>query len=122
MDDYKEADALWLEVEQPLEDRFTAEEKRQFVEATLQPGTNISLVRHVLSPSILFRWRKLAEEGSLSAVHADESVVPISEVQALQQQVDQLQRLLGKKTAECEILREVVEVGRAKEKLLLHSP
>lgn len=103
--------------------RFTAEEKRQFVEETLQPGANISLVarRHGLSPSLLFRWRKLAEEGSLSAVHADESVVPISQVQALEQQVHQLQRLLGKKTAECEILREAVEVGRAK-KLLLRSP
>lgn len=34
--------------------RFTAEEKRQFVEETLQPGTNISLVarRHGLSPSL----------------------------------------------------------------------
>lgn len=50
----------------------------------------------------------------LSAVQADESVVPISQVQALLQQVQQLQRLLGKKTAECEILREAVEVGRAK--------
>lgn len=103
--------------------RFTAEEKRQFVEETLQPGTSISLVarRHGLSPSLLFRSRKLAEEGSLSAVRADESVVPISQVQALEQQVHQLQRLLGKKTAECEILREAVEVGRAK-KLLLRSP
>jgi transposase len=103
--------------------RFTAEEKRQFVEETLQPGTTISLVarRHGISPSLLFRWRKLAEEGSLTAVHADESVVPISQVQALEQQVQQLQRLLGKKTAECEILREAVEVGRAK-KLLLRSP
>lgn len=103
--------------------RFTAEEKRQLVEETLQLGTNISLVarRHGLSPSLLFRWRKLAEESSLSAVHADESVVPVLQVQALEQQVHQLQRLLGKKTAECEILREAVEVGRAK-KLLLRSP
>ena len=46
----------------------------------------------------MFRWRKLAEQGSLSAVHADESVVPLSQVQVLEQQVPQLQRLLGKKT------------------------
>lgn len=103
--------------------RFTAEEKRQFVEETFQPGTNISLVarRHGISPSLLFRWRKLAQEGSLSAVQADESVVPVSHVQALEQQIHQLQRLLGKKTQECEILREAVEVGREK-KLLLRSP
>ena len=69
--------------------------------------------RHGISLSRLFRWRKLAQEGSLSAVHTDESVVPISHVQALEQQVHQLQRLPGKKTQECEILRESVGVGRA---------
>jgi transposase-like protein len=86
------------------------------VEEALQSGTNISLVarRHGLSPSLLFRWRELAEEGSLSDVLADESVVPISQAQALEQQVQQLQCLLVKRTAECEILREVVQVGRAK--------
>lgn len=45
----------------------------------------------------------------------------ISQVQALEQQVHQLQRLLGKKTQECEIWREAVEGGRAKN-LLLRSP
>lgn len=103
--------------------RFTADEKQRLVQETLQPGMNVSLVarRHGVSPSLLFRWRRLAQEGSFSAVHADETVVPFSQVQALEQQVHQLQRLLGKKTQECEILREAVEVGRAK-KLLLRSP
>ena len=54
-------------------------------------------------------------------MHADEPVVPISQIQAFEQQVQQLQRPLGKKTQECEILRDAVEVGRAK-KLLLRSP
>jgi hypothetical protein len=54
-------------------------------------------------------------------VHPDESVVPISQVQTLEQQAHQLQRLLDKKTAECEILCEAAEAGLAK-KLLLRSP
>jgi transposase len=52
---------------------------------------------------------------------ADESVVPVSHVQALEHQVRELQRLLGRKTLENEILKEAVEVARAK-KWLLRSP
>lgn len=47
-------------------------------------------------------------------MHADESVVPISQVQALEQPIHQLQRLLGKRTQECEILREAVEMAEHK--------
>src|ERR1700733_1237781 len=91
---------------------FSAEEKQRLVQETLQPGMTISLVarQHKLSPSLLFRWRKLASEGALSAVGADEEVVPASELKALYQQIRELQRLLGKKTQEAEILREAAEV------------
>jgi transposase len=103
--------------------RYSAAEKQRLVEESMQPGMNMSLVarKHRISPSLLFRWRKLASEGALSAVGADESVVPASELKALQTQVRELQRLLGKKTLENEILKEAVEVGRAK-KWLLRSP
>ena len=61
---------------------------------------NVSLVarEHRVAPSLLFRSRKLASEGALQAVGADEAVVPASEVKVLQHQVRELQRLLGKKT------------------------
>jgi len=87
--------------------RFSAEEKQRLVQESLQPGMTISLVarQHKLSPSLLFRWRKLSSEGALNAVGADEEVVPASEVKALYQQIRELQRLLGKKTQEAEILR-----------------
>lgn len=48
-------------------------------------------------------------------------MVPASEYQEAQRQIKELQRLLGKKTLEAEILKEAVEVARAK-KWLLHSP
>jgi transposase len=103
--------------------RFSAEEKQRLVEQTLQPGMTVSLVARQfgVSPSLLFRWRKLSSEGALSAVEADEEVVPASEVKALYHQIRELQRLLGKKTQEAEILREAVEVAREKKWLVRSS-
>jgi transposase len=48
-------------------------------------------------------------------------VVPASEYRALQHQVRELQRLLGKKTLENEILREALDLVQPK-KRLLRSP
>jgi transposase len=48
-------------------------------------------------------------------------VVPASEVKTLYQQIRELQRLLGKKTQEAEILREAVEVAREKKWLVRSS-
>ncbi len=53
-------------------------------------------------------------EGSLTAVAAGEQVVPASELAAAMKQIKELQRLLGKKTMENELLKEAVEYGRAK--------
>jgi transposase len=48
-------------------------------------------------------------------------VVPASEYRALQAQVNELQRLLGKKTMEAEILREAMSRAAGPKKLLLRS-
>jgi transposase len=103
--------------------RYTAEEKQRMVEETYQPGMSLSEVAraHRISPSLLFRWRKLAGAGALRAVGADEAVVPASEYQEAQRQIKEPQRLLGKKTLENEILKEAVEVAREK-KWLFRSP
>ena len=69
---------------------------------------------HGVNPNQLFHWRKLYQDGSLSAVSAGEEVVPASELADALKQIKELQRLLGKKTMEAEILREAVEYGRAK--------
>lgn len=103
--------------------RFSAEEKQRLVHETLQPGMSVSLVarKHRISPSLLFRWRRLSSAGALSAVSADGEVVAASELRALHQQIRELQRLLGKKTQENEILREAVEVAREKKWLVRSS-
>jgi transposase len=74
-----------------------------------------------MNPNPLFHWRKLYQDGSLSALKAGEKIVPASELADALKQVWELQRLLGKKSLENEILREAVEYGRAK-KWIARSP
>ena len=103
--------------------RWTPEEKVQIVEETYLPGMSGSLVarRHGIAGSQLFNWRRLMAQGALTAAGAGEEVVPASEYRALQAQVSELQRLLGKKTMEAEILREAVSRAAGPKKQLLRS-
>ena len=57
----------------------------------------------------------------MSAVSAGEEVFPASEPSDALKQIRELQRLLGKKTVEVEILKEAVEYGRQK-KWIARSP
>ncbi|MET3439184.1 transposase-like protein [Sphingomonas sp. 1185] len=76
--------------------------------------------RHGIGAGQLFAWRRLMTQGALTTAGAGKEVVPASEYRALQAQVSELQRLLGKKTMEAEILRGRVQ-GRRPKKLLLRS-
>ncbi|HGE1185210.1 TPA: IS3-like element IS2 family transposase [Salmonella enterica subsp. enterica serovar Typhimurium] len=86
------------------------------LEQSFEPGMTVSLVarQHGVAASQLFLWRKQYQEGSLTAVAAGEQVVPASELAAAMKQIKELQRLLGKKTMENELLKEAVEYGRGK--------
>jgi transposase len=103
--------------------RRSVEEKLAIVRETFEPGASVSGVarRHQVNANQVFAWRKLYQDGSLSAVSAGEQVVPASDLVEAMKQIRELQRLLGKKTMEVEILREAVEYGRAK-KLIARSP
>ena len=96
--------------------RWSADEKAALVRETYEPGMSVSLVarKHGVGASQLFNWRKLEREGALTVVTAGESVVPASELAAARAQIAQLQRMLGKKTMEAEILKEAVEFAREK--------
>ena len=61
-------------------------------------------------------------EGGQEAVRADEEVVPISRVRELENRVRELERLLGRKTMETEILREALAQARPKPAWHLPSP
>ncbi|MGF6873434.1 transposase [Paraburkholderia sp. MM5477-R1] len=103
--------------------RRSVEEKLVIVRETFEPGATVSGVarRHQVNANQVFGWRKLYQDGSLSAVSAGEQVVPASDLAEAMKQIRELQRLLGKKTMEVEILREAVAYGRAK-KLIARSP
>ena len=103
--------------------RWTAAQKMRIVEETFEPGATVSEVarRHEVAPSQLFTWRRLAAQGALTAAGAGEEVVPASEYRALQNQVRELQRLLGKKTLEAEILKETLDRTGSKKRLLRAS-
>ncbi|PUW21435.1 IS3 family transposase [Cronobacter sakazakii] len=96
--------------------RRTTQEKIAIVQQSFEPGMTVSLVarQHGVAASQLFLWRKQYQEGCLTAVAAGEQVVPASELAAAMKQIKELQRLLGKKTMENELLKEAVEYGRGK--------
>jgi transposase len=103
--------------------RRTPSEKLAIIAETHEPGVTVSLVarRHGIAPNQLFTWRRLASQGALVATQSEETVVPASEYRSLQNQVRELQRLLGKKTMEAEILKEALEVSAGSKKHLLRS-
>lgn len=103
--------------------RWSPEEKRALVEEAEQPGMSISAVarKYGIHPNQLFHWRKLMHAGALSAMRAGEEVVPLSEVKVLKAKVRELERLLGKKTMEVEILKDAIEIAREK-KLISRMP
>ena len=103
--------------------RWSAAQKQVLVRRTYEPGMSVSLVarQEGVSASLLFQWRKLERQGALAAVSAGEAVVPASELAAARAEIAKLQRILGKKTLENEILREAVEFSVEK-KWIARSP
>ena len=103
--------------------RWSAAEKAALVRKTYESGMSVSLVarQEGVSASLLFTWRRLEREGALVAVGAGEAVVPASELAAARAEIAKLQRVLGKKTLENEILKEAVEIAAAK-KWIARSP
>ena len=96
--------------------RWSAAEKVRLVEEAAQPGMSVSYVarRHGIAPSQLFAWKRRMLEGGLQAIAADEDVVGASRLRQLEKQVRQLERLLGRKTLENEILKEALDLARPK--------
>ncbi|MGH3054248.1 MAG: transposase [Gaiellaceae bacterium] len=86
---------------------FSAEFKREQIERVVRGELTISELSRELgiSRALLARWKSLITSGAETAVRANESVVPASELKVAQQQIRELQRLLGKKEVELEILR-----------------
>lgn len=102
---------------------WPAHEKLRIIGESLVPGESVSAVarRDGVAPNLLFRWRRLMDEGGAMAVGSNEPVVGASEVRKLEDKVRALERMLGRKTMENEILREALDLARAK-KQTWHLP
>jgi transposase len=103
--------------------RWTTEEKIQLVRQSMEPGYTVSLVARQagVCASQLFTWKRLYLEGGLFAVGVNESVVAASELKEAHNRIKQLERALGRKTLENEILKEAVDLAREK-KWIARSP
>jgi transposase len=95
---------------------FTTSQKEAILAEAARPGSTISAVarQYGISPSLVFRWKSMQDAGAIAGLDADEPVVAASEVKELRGKVRELERLLGKKTMENEILKEAFEVAREK--------
>jgi transposase len=103
--------------------KWSLEEKRSIIQETYLPGMSLSLVarKYDINPSQLFTWRRYMEEGALEGIRAEDGVVSKSQVKELERRIQELERILGRKTLENEILREAVKIGREK-KLISRQP
>jgi transposase len=103
--------------------RYSLDQKLTVLAEAAHPGMSISYVarRHGISPSLLFGWRRRMTEGGKEAVRVDDEVVASAEVRALEKRIRELERVLGKKTLENEILREALKIAHEK-KLISHLP
>jgi transposase len=103
--------------------RWSLGEKLKAVEESRLAGMSVSYVarKYGIAPSLLFRWRKLMAEGGQEAVRSDDAVVSATEVRELKKRIRQLERVLGKKTLENEILTEAVKLAQEK-KLISRMP
>ena len=119
----RHTDSVEVIVKDQRRRRWSPSEKAALVRRTYEPGMTVSLVarQEGVAASLLFQWRKLDRQGALMAVSSGQAVVPASELAAARAEIAKLQRVLGKKTLENEILKEAVEIAAAK-KWIARSP
>ena len=104
---------------------WSAAEKLRIVEETLDGSAIISVVarRNGVSANLLYRWRRLMLEGGSVAVTGDDDVTSNRLVRQMGQRIRELERQLGRKTMEVEILKEALDKVRPKKPtLLMRSP
>jgi transposase len=90
---------------------FTAEFKREQVSRVLRGEVTVAELSRELevSPSVVRRWKQLMADGGQTAVAAGGEVVPASKLKEAEQRIRELERALGRKTMENEILRAAQE-------------
>lgn len=94
--------------------RFALSEKLRIVREASQPGIKFTHIerKYGLGKNVLAYWRKVYRDLAEAQVRAELDAAPVAtsdELAALRVQVRQLERLLGQKTLEVEMLRGQLE-------------
>ena len=100
---------------------WSTAEKLRIVEETLDERESVSLVarRNGVAPNLLYRWRRLMLEGGSVAVAGDDEVTSNRQVREMENRIRELERQLGRKTMEVELLKEALDRARPKKATLL---
>jgi len=91
---------------------FNTEFKRAAVQRILTGEKTVAELSRELdiAPSVIRNWKRFAEAGATTAVQASEDVVPASHLREAYAKIRELERLLGKKQMEIEILQAAQDV------------
>ena len=91
---------------------FSTEFKRTAVQRILTGEKTLAELSRELdiAPSVIRNWKRFAEAGATTAVQASEDVVPSSQLREAYAKIRELERALGRKTMEVEILRAAQEI------------
>ncbi|MGH7870200.1 MAG: transposase [Candidatus Dormibacteraceae bacterium] len=87
--------------------RWSAERKLAVLQEW-QQGLPVAEVcrRHGLHANQLYRWRKALDQG----LRNGSDLIPKSQISALQKKVDELERALGRKALEVDVLKKAFEL------------
>ena len=91
---------------------FSTEFKRETVQRIVTGEKTVAELSRELdiAPSVIRNWKRFAESGATTAVQANEDVVPTSQLREAYAKIRELERALGRKTMEVEILRMAQEI------------
>src|SRR5262249_33081740 len=91
---------------------FSTEFKRTTVQRILTGEKTLAELSRELdiSPGVIRNWKRFAEAGATNAVPASGGVVPASQLREAYAKIRELERALGRKTMEVEILRTAQEI------------
>jgi transposase len=92
--------------------RYTPEQKHTLLQEAARPGASISSVARTygIAPSVMFLWKRTMDDAGEEGLKANEKVVPESELKKLEARIRELERALGRKTMEVELLQEAVRL------------
>src|SRR5262245_52867174 len=91
---------------------FNVDFKRTTVQRILTGEKTIAEMSRELdiAPSVIRNWKRFAEAGATTAVQASGDVAPARQLREAYAKIRELERALGRKTMEIEILRAAQEI------------